>query len=152
MNLDQMAYRCPDAEVIGAVRLDGYRLSFAGGSGVATILPESGSYVDGVLWEISESDERQLDLYEGYPRLYGKETVTVEDQEGQKHFVMAYTMNVPYRDNLAMPSFFYLQGIIEGCRQNGMGTDHVFDALKRTEREVMEPQERGGRRRKEPQR
>lgn len=152
MNLDQMAYRCPDAEVIGAVRLDGYRLSFAGGSGVATILPEQGSHVDGVLWEISEADERQLDLYEGFPRLYGKETVTVRDEAGCKHEVMAYTMNAPYRDNLAMPSFFYLQGIIEGCRQNGMDTDHVFDALKRTEKEVMEPQKRGGRRRKEPQR
>lgn len=152
MNLDQMAHRCPDAEVIGTVRLEGYRLSFAGGSGVATILPETGSHVDGVLWEISEADERQLDVYEGFPRLYGKETVTVKDKAGREHSVMAYTMNAPYRDRQAMPSIPYLYGIVEGCTQNGMDTDHVFDALKRTEREVTGQQERGGERRKGPER
>ena len=28
MNLDQMAFRCPDAEVVGVVRVDDYRLTF----------------------------------------------------------------------------------------------------------------------------
>lgn len=30
MNLDQMEYRCPDAEVVENVRLEGYRLAFCG--------------------------------------------------------------------------------------------------------------------------
>lgn len=70
MNLNQMAFRCPDAEVVESVRLEGYRLAFrtnGGGNGVATILPEEGSYVDGVLWRISERDEQHLDHYEGFP-------------------------------------------------------------------------------------
>lgn len=53
MNLNQMAFRCPDAEVVGPVRLEGYCLAFCmngGGNGVATIFPEQGSFVDGVLW------------------------------------------------------------------------------------------------------
>ena len=51
MDLDQMAYRCPKAEVVEIVRLEGYRLTFAAaGSGLATIFPEEGSHVDGVLW------------------------------------------------------------------------------------------------------
>ena len=29
MNLNQMAFRCPDAEVVDTVRLEGYRLAFA---------------------------------------------------------------------------------------------------------------------------
>ena len=69
MNLNQMAFRCPDAEVVESVRLEGYRLAFrtnGGGNGVATILPEEGSYVDGVLWRISERDEQHLDHYEGF--------------------------------------------------------------------------------------
>ena len=129
MNLDQMANRCPDAEVIGAVRLEGYRLAFAGGSGVATIQPCPGSHVDGVLWEIGEADELQLDRYEGFPRLYGKETVTVRDEAGREHSVMAYTMNAPYRDEQALPSMSYLYGIITGCEQNGLDTGSVFEAL-----------------------
>ena len=79
MNLNQMAFRCPDAQVVDTVRLEGYRLAFrmnGGGHGVATILPEPGSFVDGVLWRISERDEQSLDHYEGFPRLYGKEPVT----------------------------------------------------------------------------
>ena len=70
MNLNQMAFRCPDAEVVESVRLEGYRLAFrtnGGGNGVATILPEEGSCVDGVLWRISEQDEQHLDHYEGFP-------------------------------------------------------------------------------------
>ena len=48
MDLDQMAYRCPKAEVVETVRLEGYRLTFAAaGSGLATIFPEEGSHVDG---------------------------------------------------------------------------------------------------------
>ncbi len=152
MNLDQMAYRCPESEVIGTVRLEGYRLAFAGGSGVATILPCPSSHVDGVLWEISEADEQRLDHYEGFPRLYGKEPVTVRDKAGAVHEVMAYTMNPPYRDERAMPSIPYLYGIVEGCTQNGIDTDRVFDALKRTESEVMSQQERGDKGRKGPER
>ena len=70
MNLDQMAYRCPAASVVENVRLDGYRLTFCGrgkGSGVATILPEEGSQVEGVLWKITPECEKSLDFYEGYP-------------------------------------------------------------------------------------
>ncbi len=58
MNLNQMAFRCPDAQVVD--ELEGYRLAFCmngGGHGVATILPEPDSFVDGVLWRISERDE-----------------------------------------------------------------------------------------------
>ncbi len=43
MDLDQMAYRCPKAEMVETVRLEGYRLTFAAaGSGLATIFPEEG--------------------------------------------------------------------------------------------------------------
>ena len=48
MNLGQMRFRCPDAEVVGNVRLEDYRLAFRGrapGNGVATVLPEKGSCV-----------------------------------------------------------------------------------------------------------
>ncbi len=63
MNLEQMASRCPDARVLGNVRLEGYRLTFrmnGGHRGVATVLPEDGCHVDGVLWEISSKDEKNL--------------------------------------------------------------------------------------------
>ena len=150
MNLNQMAFRCPDAQVVDTVRLEGYRvvdtvrlegyrLAFrmnGGGHGVATILPEAGSFVDGVLWRISEQDEQSLDHYEGFPRLYGKEPVTVVDPDGLKREVMAYTMNSPYKDTPALPSQSYLSGILHGCRQNGIEIESVLDAVWRTQRDT----------------
>ena len=55
MNLNQMAFRCPDAQVVDTVRLEGYRLAFrmnGGGPGVAPILPHTASFLDGVPWRI----------------------------------------------------------------------------------------------------
>lgn len=133
MNLEQMAFRCPDASVVGVVRVNDYRLTFCGGShaGVATIMPQPGSHVDGVLWRISATDEKHLDFYEGYPRLYGKESIEVIDSSGQKMTVMAYTMNSPYRECPAVPSQGYLQGIVEGCRQNGIDPTPVLGEVRR---------------------
>ena len=62
MNLDQMAYRCPDAEVVGRCVLKDYRLAFRGnrrGYGVASILPEPGSEVQGLLFDLIDAAEAQ---------------------------------------------------------------------------------------------
>ena len=124
MNLDQMAYRCPAASVVEKVKLEGYRLTFWG------------SRVEGVLWKITPECEKSLDFYEGYPHLYGKETVLVQGKDGVKREVMAYTMNAPYKDQPAIPSDLYFMGIVEGCHQNGISSRSVTDALKRTRQEV----------------
>ncbi|RGD18621.1 gamma-glutamylcyclotransferase [Subdoligranulum sp. AM23-21AC] len=138
MNLEQMEFRCPDAETVGVVRADNYRLTFCGNggyAGVATILPQPGSFVEGILWRISATDEKHLDFYEGYPRLYGKEPIEVTDSSGHKATVMAYTMNAPYRESPAPPSQWYLQGIVDGCRQNGIDPTPICVEAKRLQRE-----------------
>ena len=136
MNLNQMAFRCPDAEVIESVQVENYRLAFRG-SGVATILPESGSRVEGVLWRVSADDERSLDCYEGYPRLYGKEEIRVLLPDGDQVSTMACCMNYPYAEHPAMPSRSYLAGILEGCRQNEIDTKGVREAVIKTRQELL---------------
>ena len=140
MNLGQMRFRCPDAEVVGNVRLEDYRLAFAGNCHdtlhKATVLPEKGSYVEGVLWKITEACEKSLDFYEGFPNFYGKETIQVKDQAGTAREVFVYTMNSPHKDVPAKPSKFYLDGILEGCLENGLPTKAVMDAVKRTRQEM----------------
>ena len=39
LDLEQMAQRCPDAEIVGPVRLENYELRFRG-SGFATVAPK----------------------------------------------------------------------------------------------------------------
>ena len=63
-NKEEMAYRCPGARAMGKAVLPGYRFEF---KSFATIVPDVDSYVEGVLWTITESDELALDILEGYP-------------------------------------------------------------------------------------
>lgn len=145
MNLNQMEFRCPAAKVVENVRLDGYRLAFGGtrsDHGVATIIPEEGSYVEGVLWSITSECEASLDRYEGYPHLYGKEMVTVRGEGDLQQNVAVYIMNAPYKDCPSIPSDFYLKGIVEGCHQNGISTTSIQKAVKRTHEEIKATEQR----------
>lgn len=141
MNLDQMAYRCPDAEVAGRCVLKDYRLAFRGnrtGWGVASILPEPGKEVQGLLWKITPKCEKGLDFYEGYPNLYGKKEVTVRTKTGEQANVAVYIMNEPYQSQPALPSDFYLKGILDGCRQNHLSQKDVRRAVEETKKELEE--------------
>ena len=61
LDLEQMAQRCPDAEIVGPVRLENYELRFRG-SGFATVAPKKGSTVHGLVWKITPNCEQSLDM------------------------------------------------------------------------------------------
>lgn len=139
MNLEQMEYRCPDAIVAERVTLRDHRLIFRGrrpGNGVASILPEKGREVDGLLWKITPDCERSLDFYEGYPHLYGKQEIIVHTMDGKKMRAAVYIMNEPYQSCPAYPSELYLKGILEGCRQNQIPQDSVLKAVDEARKEI----------------
>ena len=135
LDLEQMAQRCPDAEIVGPVRLENYELRFRG-SGFATVAPKKGSTVHGLVWKITPNCEQSLDRYEGYPRHYMKETVTVKDAAGAEIPVMAYIMAEPYCRQPALPSPYYYRVIQRGFEANGLPVDSLRDAWSRTIDEV----------------
>lgn len=144
INLDQMAHRCPDAQVVGPVVLENYKLLFRGnthGNGVATIRPHKGREVHGLLWKITPECERALDVYEGFPRLYDKQDVTVRDRSGREITVTAYVMTDLCKEP-AMPSDHYYNGILEGYRQNGLPVVALKKAWDHVVREVHRETER----------
>lgn len=49
---------------------------------------------------------------------------------------MAYSMNSPYKETPAMPSKAYLEGILDGCRQNGIKIASILEAIWITQREL----------------
>ena len=140
INLGQMEYRCPDASVVGPVVLDGYELLFRRG-GFATIAPKEGEQVQGLLWSITQSCERSLDRYEGYPRFYDKRMVTVRDAEGRSLSVMAYIMDERFREPM-LPTDTYYNGILEGYRQNGLPVAALKKAWDHAVQEVHQETER----------
>lgn len=58
LNLEQMAFRCPTAKVVGKSELKDYELLFRGGrrGAVATVEPKEGSTVPVLIWEIQNRD------------------------------------------------------------------------------------------------
>ncbi len=128
MNQRQMAFRCPTAEVVGTSELKGYELLFRGGriGAVATVEPKEGGTVPVLLWKIRRADEEALDRYEGYPRLYGKETLQVE-LDGKEVSAMGYIMTPGHE--LGIPSDAYADVIWEGYEQCGLDTKPLEDAI-----------------------
>lgn len=138
INLNQMAHRCPAATVVGPVVLENYRLLFRGNAsrnGVATIAPCEGQEVHGLLWKITPECEHSLDSYEGFPHLYDKRDVTVQDRDGREFTAMVYVMTGLWQEP-SIPSNCYYNGILEGCRQNGLPIDSLKRAWEHSVQEV----------------
>lgn len=115
LNKRQMAFRCPDAVPVGTVTVNDYELVFRS---VATIEPKPGASVQCAVWKISAEDEKRLDAYEGYPRLYVKQDFRVK-VNGKTITAMAYVMTDGIRDKCP-PSTGYLMTIMEGYADFGL--------------------------------
>ncbi len=121
LNHEQMCIRCRDSRYIKSAFLEGYKLSFCAASrdyGVANIVKKSGSKVPGGIWEISESDEKELDIYEGYPTLYTKDFFNLN---GEK--VMFYIMKRRY--SFKPPLRSYVDTIRQGYVNCNLDTEYL---------------------------
>ena len=127
LNVDQMLDRCPDAIVIGASTIQDYKLTFRGNSrsGVANIEPCPGESVPVGIWSVSQTDELNLDWYEGYPRLYTKQFFTV-NVRGHMVEAMAYVMTPGHK--VEAPSRHYLDVIREGYADFNFNVMPLLDA------------------------
>lgn len=125
INLEQMAFRCPDSKVITTGMLFDYELQF---KRVATIEPKEGSEVPVLIWELGGQDELSLDRYEGFPNLYRKEDVEVEIN-GETQKCMAYVMN---KGEILPPNKQYFECILQGYMENGLDTNYLVKALEQS--------------------
>jgi gamma-glutamylcyclotransferase (GGCT)/AIG2-like uncharacterized protein YtfP len=139
LNLKQMSYRCPYAVIAGAAALKNYRLLFRGrrSGAVATVEPCEGESVPVLLWKITPRDETALDIYEGYPNLYRKETLEVS-LDGRKIKAMIYIMNEKYP--VGVPNEGYYKTIAEGYQSSNFDVS-VLDEAVRFSAEIMETAE-----------
>ena len=114
LNTVQMRWRCPNAIVMGTAELKDWRLVFKGSKtgSYLTIEPAKGYTVPVAVWEVNESDEANLDRYEGYPTFYYKKELELEYKgissgRKRKRKVFVYIMHEdrPY----GVPSKHYLE-------------------------------------------
>ena len=128
LNLEQMATRCPLANVVGTAEIKDYRLLFRGAhdGAVATVEPYKGGIVPVLVWEITPTDEASLDRYEGFPFLYRKENIQVQ-LNGKQVTAMIYIMNEGRP--LGAPSCYYYSNILDGYKTAGFDVDILRKAV-----------------------
>lgn len=123
LNKVQMIDRCPEAKCIGPAILENYRLKF---NLYLTVEQEEGSNVPVGIWKITKNDERKLDRYEGFPRLYRKEFVDVK-VNGITRQCLIYIMNyVPERMN-HKPTYEYLKKCQKGYEDFGFDPNELLN-------------------------
>jgi len=128
MNLGQMSRRCPTAKVVGNTMLPNWKLVF---NGVASVERSKGDSVPVVVWDIQPKDEKALDIYEGWPRLYRKEMRRIR-LDGKLVNAMIYIMNnVRY---YSPPHTSYFNTILEGYKSAGFDTQILYEAAEQSKR------------------
>lgn len=129
LNMQQMSSRCPDAKLVGTGMIDNYELVFRGSrhSAVATVEPKAGAKVPVGIWEISDRDERSLDIYEGFPRLYVKKPMLIS-QDNVQHEAMLYVMNDGY--DYGMPNSRYYNTILQGYNDCHLDSRYLKEAVE----------------------
>ncbi len=126
LHKEQMQSRCPDSKPVAKVKLKGYQLCF---NRVADIVEEEQAVTWGAIYTVSPADIQKLDRYEGYPRLYDKIPVVVEDDKGNNHEAFAYVLTMK---GLNEPSDGYYAIIEEGYRSWKLPLRPLRQALKQS--------------------
>ena len=128
---EQMAFRCPNARLIGTGWLLNHRLEFYLHATVEKTRSK-GARVPVVVWEIDEADEKSLDRYEGVPTYYVKRQARVQMKDGSEIEGLIYIMKAirPYP-----PEKAYYNGIFHAYNRLGFGSEIetvLEPALQRT--------------------
>jgi len=134
-NMDEQrvkaANRCPDARFIFNAVLPEHRLVFARGGDAGTCaadaVPDSGSSVWGVVYDITDSDRRQLDAREGGGiRGYRPKEVLVHPHGDTEQRLMVLTYSASDATDIQQPpSREYLDHVLRGARRWGLPADYI---------------------------
>lgn len=143
LNMAQMKYRCPNAKAVGTAVLQNHSLTFRGsGSGYyLSVDPKIGGKVPVGVWEVTATDEAALDRYEGYPRFYSKDTVTVDMtplKGGTAKTVKAFVYFMNEDSKIGLPNEFYLKTCLQGYKDFGFDKRILKRTLERVRRVLNE--------------
>ena len=121
LNQKQMKRRCKDSKYLGCYSLKNYKLVFRNyflGGGVADIQKDKNSTVLGAIYKISKKDEKELDVYEDYPKTYIKKYFKILGKKVMFYYMPKKTKHVP-------PSKRYLNLIIQGYKDCGYKNNYI---------------------------
>ena len=137
LNVRQMKMRCPNAAIIGTATLDGWELLFKGSKtgSYLTIEKKNGGKVPVVIWEVTPTDERSLDRYEGFPNFYYKKEIKVTCKgirTGRQRTLRAFAYIMHEDRPFGIPSDFYMRTCFEGYTVFGFDKRFLRAACERS--------------------
>lgn len=143
LNIPQMRMRCPGARIIGTSVIEDYQLLFKGSKtgSYLTIEPMEGAEVPVVIWEVTETNEKALDRYEGYPNFYYKKEMTLDIKgirTGKVRRRDAFVYIMHEERELGIPSWYYVNTCLDGYRAFGFDEKYLFDAIRISRRDTHE--------------
>ena len=143
LNIPQMRMRCPGARIIGTSVIKDYQLLFKGSKtgSYLTIEPMEGAEVPVVIWEVTETDEKALDRYEGYPNFYYKKEMNLDIKgirTGRVRRRDAFIYIMHEERELGIPSWYYVNTCLDGYRAFGFDEKYLFDAIRISRRDTHE--------------
>ena len=121
-----MKSRCPGHTFLGIASVSHYALTFsrwsrAWNSGTADIIPQKGSEVWGVLYDLTLENLRRVDTFADYPHSYERLDILVH-QQGEVFPALTY---VAIRQGIFAPSKAYLDKMISGATKSNIPESYL---------------------------
>jgi len=123
-NVQEMHSRCPGVQSLGHSRLINHAFRFAQH---ADVVKCNGSYVDGVLWEITTDHLNSLDQLEAYPYYYNRRELRVSIAD-RTAMAIVYFMQPGHVDH--PPNDYYFNSVVQGYTQHGVPVDQLYNSLQ----------------------
>ena len=124
LDLKRMAERCPHCVLAGKTILKDWQIAF---KKYITLEKCKGATVPVGVWQIDDKAEAELDIIEGYPKLYRKEYVEIEFN-GKKEKALLYLINDTHPK---YPDKKYLQRLLIGYNDFKFDKKFIDEAIKR---------------------
>ncbi len=137
MDFAQMHARCPSARYVTVARFPDHRLAFTRyaknrGCGTCDALPETGSGIWGVVFDITEGDLSCLDKNEGYrpdrppeENGYWREQRLVHRDGNENDPILVWLYFANRQPNPPPPNAAYMRQLIEGAKHWGLPQRYV---------------------------
>ncbi|KAL8827758.1 MAG: hypothetical protein Q9191_002997 [Dirinaria sp. TL-2023a] len=142
-----MSLRCPSSPYVGVARLPAYRW-IINSRGYANIVSskDSADVVYGLVYDLTAADEVQLDINEGVPEAYTKETMkatlwTAKDEEhdytqgrdaaGQEKDLLVYIDREKTKGDKPKQEYVHRMNMgIKDALEKGMPQDYIDQAIR----------------------
>lgn len=122
MNQNHFKKRCPDSKFLKIIKLLNYKFVLDV-NGLGSIIPFKDSYVEGVLYKISNEDMNVLDEFEGLNyNIYKKEFLDILINNSYSKVLVYISLN---SNNSLIPYYNYMESIIKLAEDYNFSKEYI---------------------------